>query len=362
MRGRRKFDHLRLAQALEDGPGDTGFGDIHFVHNCLPELDSREINTECSFCGRVISVPLIINAITGGIEEGKMVNRALARAARQLSLPMAVGSQTAALEEIEVSSSFQIAREENPDGFLMANLSASASVQKALQAIEMIRADALQLHLNVPQEVMMPSGEGDSSFKGILENIRQIARSVPVPVIVKETGFGMAREEVLRLLGQGIAALGIDGKGGTNFVKIEGERQWKGFQGQKKAASLLDWGLPTAVSLIEAAEAVASAGAQKVGIIAAGGVRSGLDIAKSLSLGAAAAAVAGPLVKCYYKGGEEAIIIYLSGLIKELRQAMLMLGAKDIFQLQQRPLVILGDTCKWLEQRGITIERFTRRG
>ena len=357
MRGRRKMDHLRLAHELGDGPGETGFDDIHFVHNCLPELGSREISTECSFCGRVFPAPLIINAITGGIEEGARVNRALARAARQLGIPMAVGSQTAALEAEEVCYTFQAAREENPDGFIMANLSAGSSVQKALQAIEMIRADALQLHLNVPQEVMMPPGEGDCSFRGILDNIRRIANSVPVPVMVKETGFGMAREEVLPLLRLGIAALGIDGKGGTNFIRIEGERQ------QEAAAPFLNWGLPTAVSLIEAAEAAAAAGeACKAEIIAAGGVRSGMDIAKSLSLGAAAAAVAGPLVKCFYEGGAESILWYLTKLVAELRQIMLMLGANSIQQLQRRPLMILGATGKWLELRGISVEQYARRG
>lgn len=353
MRGQRKLDHLRLAQSLGDGPAKTGFDDIHFVHNCLPEINSREISTDAVFCGEKFPLPLLINAITGGMEEGKKVNRALARAARQMGIPMAVGSQAAALELSDVCSTYQVVREENPGGFFMANLSAGASPEKVLQAVEMIRADAIQLHLNVPQEVTMPPEEGDSFFRGYLENIRCIAETSPVPVIVKETGFGMAREEALRLLDTGIAALDIEGKGGTNFIRVEEER--KDSHGDDL---FFQWGLSTAVSLVE----VAGVAAGKADIVAGGGIRSGLDIARVLSLGAGMAGIAAPLVRCFYQGGEEAVIKYLQALEKQLRKAMLMLGAGDVYQLRKKPLVILGETGRWLEQRGISLQAFAMRG
>ncbi len=352
MRGQRKLDHLRLVQALGDGPGETGFNDIHFIHNCLPEVNSQEISTECSFCGKPFPVPLLINAITGGIEEGEKVNRSLAGAALSMGIPMAVGSQAAALESEELYSTYQVVRKENPGGFLIANLSAGASLENVFQAVEMIRADALQLHLNIPQEVMMSPKEGDSSFRGYLHNIRRIAASVPVPVIVKEVGFGMAHEEALRLLDTGIAVLDIGGSGGTNFIRVEGERHHP-----EEVDPFLEWGLPTAVSLVEVAGAVGG----KVEIVASGGIRSGLDIARVLSLGAGMAGIAGPLVRCYYRGGEEAVMRYLSRLEKQLRQVMLMLGAKNIGQLRQKPLVILGETGQWLEERGIRVQGFALR-
>ncbi len=353
MRGQRKLDHLRLVQTLEDGPGNTGFNDIHFIHNCLPELNSREINTDCTFCGKTFPFPLMINAITGGVEEGEKVNRSLAGAARHLGIPMAVGSQAAALEAEETYSTYQVVRKENPDGFIIANLSPGVSPENALTAVEMIRADALQLHLNIPQEAMMPRGEGDSFFRGYLDNIRRIAESVSVPVIVKEVGFGIAREEALRLLDTGIAALDIGGKGGTNFIRVEGERSHP-----EEGEPFFHWGIPTAVSLVEVVEAVDF----KLEIVASGGIRSGLDIARVLSLGAGIAGVAGPLVRCYYGEGEESIIKYLSALEKQLRQVMLMQGAKDIYQLRKRPLVILGETGQWLERRGIRVNHFALRG
>jgi len=353
VRGQRKLDHLRLAQTLGDGPAKSGFDDIHFVHNCLPEINSAEIRTETVFCGKKFPLPLLINAITGGIEEGKRVNRALARAARQMGIPMAVGSQAAALESSNVCSTYQVVREENPGGFFMANLSAGASPEEALQAVEMIRADAIQLHLNIPQEVTMPAEEGDSFFRGYLENIRCIAETAPVPVIVKETGFGIAREEALRLLDTGIAALDIEGKGGTNFIRVEEERK-----GSPREEVFFQWGLPTAVSLVEVAEVAAG----RVDIVAGGGLRSGLDIARVLSLGADMAGIAAPLVRCFYQGGEEAVIKYLQALEKQLRKVMLMLGAGDVYQLREKPLVILGETGRWMEQRGIRLQTFAMRG
>lgn len=353
MREQRKADHLRLVQVLGDGPGRTGFNDIHFVHNCLPEVNPQEISIAASFCGKTFPVPLMINAITGGVKEGEIINRVLARAAREKGIPMAVGSQAAGFESEEARLTFQAAREENPGGFLLANLSAGSSPEKAVQAVEMICADALQLHLNIPQEVMMPPGEGDLILKGYLDNIRHIVRSVSVPVIVKEVGFGISREGAIRLLDTGIAAIDIGGKGGTNFIRVEGERYRP-----EDVEPFLNWGLPTAVSIVEVAEAAAA----KVEIVACGGIRSGLDIARVLSLGAGMTGIAGPLVGCCYEGGEEAVIRYLSRLESQLRQVMLMLGARNIGELQQKPLVILGETGRWLELRGICPGRFALRG
>jgi isopentenyl-diphosphate delta-isomerase len=352
LRKKRKLDHLKLVQKLGDGPAQTGFEDIYFIHNCLPEMDPSEIDTTVQFCHHTSAAPLMINAVTGGIREAEKVNRAFAAVARKLNIPMAVGSQAAALEDPDARYSYEVVREENPDGFIIANIGCSALPEHACEAVKMIEADALQVHLNAPQEAMMPQGEGDLSFRGCLEKITGMVKTVSVPVIVKEVGFGMAKEQAVKLLSTGIKALDVGGKGGTNFIKIEGYRY-----NCEAAQPFLNWGLSTAVSIIEVVE---STGFQ-LEIVATGGIRSGLDVAKALSLGASLAAVAGPLVRCCYHGGETAVEQYLRQLLQELKQVMLMLGTPNLHALRQRPLVILGETGKWLERRGFDLCKYALR-
>jgi len=353
MRKKRKLDHLNLVRNLDDGPGQTGFEDLYFVHNCLPETDPSEIHTDTQFCGRKFGIPLMINAITGGIPEAEEINRALAVVARKMKIPMAVGSQTAALQDRTARFSYEVVRVENPEGFIAANLSAAAAADHALEAVQMIDADALQLHLNISQEVMMERAEGDICFSGYLKNIENIVKVSPVPVIVKEVGHGIGREQAKQLLNTGVAALDIGGKGGTNFIKIEGLRH----NGEAEHP-FLNWGIPTVASLVETVEAAGSL----LDIAAAGGVRSGLDAAKAFSLGACLAGLAGPLVRCYYIGGETAIEDYLQQLQMQLKQVMLMLGAHNITELRDRPIVILGDTGEWLKRRGVDPNLFAQRG
>jgi len=353
LRKKRKREHLELVQKIKDGPASTGFEDIQFVHNCLPEISFEKIDTSTVFCRKKFAFPLMINAITGGIPEAEKINRALAAVARRLKIPMAVGSQAAALEDPSCRFSYEVVREENPDGFIVANIGCSVSTDLAREAVKMIGANALQVHLNAPQEVLMPPGEGELSFEGCLQNLREIAKSVKVPVIAKEVGFGVAKEQAVLLLSTGVKALDIGGKGGTNFIYIEGLRY------NLQAVQLfLDWGLSTAVSLIETVE---SAGIH-LEIIATGGIRSGLDVAKALSLGASLAGVAGPLVRCYYGGGEKALEDYLRNLHRELQQVMLMLGAPDLHKLRQKPLVITGKTGQWLRRRGFDLDKYAQRG
>lgn len=352
MRKKRKLDHLQLVQVLEDGPAETGLKDIHFVHNCLPEVDLSAIDITTQFCQKEIAAPLMINAVTGGVPRAEKVNRVFAAVARKLGIPMAVGSQAAALEDPGVRHSYEIVREKNPDGFIIANVGVSVSPEQAREAIKLVNADALQVHLNAPQEIMMPKGEGDLCFQGRLATVAQIVKSVNVPVIVKEVGFGIAREQALRLLATGAHAVDIGGKGGTNFINIEGSRA-----GSRCVQPFLGWGLATAVSLVEVVESVGF----QMEIVATGGIRSGLDVARVLSLGAGLAGVAGPLVRSFYQGGEEAVENYMGRLLEELKQVMLMLGTPDLPALRRRPLVILGETGEWLERRGFDLNRFACR-
>ncbi|HAP31511.1 MAG TPA: type 2 isopentenyl-diphosphate Delta-isomerase [Firmicutes bacterium] len=359
MRRKRKLDHLNLARLMDDGPLPTGFADIHFVPNCLPELDFGEISTVSSFLGRNVAVPFFINAISGGVAEAKELNRALAYAACQTGIPMAVGSMTAAIEDRSLRHTFTVVREENPDGFVAANLSAGAKPHHCLTAVEMLRADALQLHLNAPQEVMMREGEGDLSFSGFLQNIMDVVELSPVPVIVKEVGFGIAEEQARLLQAAGAAALDTGGGGGTNFIRIESVRK-----SDTGAQPFFPWGLPAVVSLLEVVACTTrggNAGAAVPEIVASGGVRSGLDAAKALALGASLAGVAGPLVRSYYQGGREALLACLQLWQHQLRQAMFMLGVSKPALLKKRPLVVLGETGNWLALRGIDARHLARR-
>jgi len=359
VREKRKKEHLKIIQSLADGPGSSGFEDVHFVHNCLPGTDPARIDMTAFFCQKKLEMPLLINAITGGIPEAEKINRVLARVARKLGIPMAVGSQAAALEDRKNRASYTVVREENPDGFILANVSCLVSPQEACEAVEMIKADALQVHLNAAQEMMMSKGEGDLFWHGYRQKIEQLARTLPVPILVKETGCGIAREQAWALLHTGIAALDVGGKGGANFVLVESHRH--DFGNSDAGKLFAHWGLSTVVSLVEVAEAMKKAGA-RLDIVATGGIRSGLDMAKVLSLGATAAGVAAPLVRCFYRGGEEALEQYLLRLKKELWQTMLLLGAHNLTELRKKPLVILGDTAEWLRCRGVDLHHFARRG
>ncbi len=360
MRSKRKLDHLNLARLMDDGPVSPGFADIYFVPNCLPELAFKEVSTVSSFMGRKVQAPLLINAISGGVPEATGLNRALAFAARSMGIPMAVGSMTAALQDPAVLHTFTVVREENPKGFIAANVSAGIPPRLALEAVKLIGADALQLHLNAPQEGAMPAGEGDLSFRGFLDNIRAVVKASPVPVIVKEVGFGMARVEVRRLLAAGVKVLDTGGSGGTNFIRIESYRR-----NSNGSHPFDSWGLPSAVALLEVVESVNTYSGNEraaIEVVATGGIRSGLDVAKALALGAGMAGVAGPLVRAYYNGGKEAVLKYLQLLHQQLRQTMFMLGVSEPEQLKNRPLVILGETGKWLELRGFDLSSLARRG
>lgn len=349
-RQERKIDHVRLAT---EGSWDTdnGFSDVHLVHNCLPEISLRDISLETELCGHRIGCPVLINAMTGGASPLSEINRSLARLAREFDLPIAVGSQRAALEDPSLESTFRVVREEHPDGILLANLGADASVSDVHRAVAMIGANLLQLHLNPAQELIM--AEGDRDFRGLLKNVTRLVEESPVPVIVKEVGFGIAREEVSRLVEAGVKAIDVGGRGGTNFAGIEfGRKDQAGDPG------LLGWGLTTAVSLVEAV----SVAPERVQIVATGGITWGSEAAKALALGARAVGVAGGVLRELTHGGPERARSFLSGLLEDLRIAMVLTGSRRVSDLAGRPVVITGTTAEWLRLRRVDIAGYALRG
>ncbi|TVY11593.1 type 2 isopentenyl-diphosphate Delta-isomerase [Paenibacillus cremeus] len=351
MRISRKMEHVHHALRLGQS-GKHGFQDVKLIPNCLPGIASDHIALQTQIGELILSSPIIINAMTGGAQETEEINRELAIAARETGLAMAVGSQMSALRNPEVSSSYEVVRKVNPEGIVFANLGSEATVEQARQAIEMLRADALQIHLNVMQELIMP--EGDRNFSGMLERIEAIVRQVGIPVIVKEVGFGMVSESAEALLDCGVQIIDVGGRGGTNFAAIENARR------EQPMEWLNDWGCTTSVALLEALEAKRSHTSQ-VSIIATGGIGEAVDICKALTLGASAVGMAGGLLKLLRSDGTEALIKRIESLHSELRLLMTAMGSRTMASLAEAPVVITGETAAWCTARGISTEAYARR-
>ncbi|OPX83867.1 MAG: Isopentenyl-diphosphate delta-isomerase [Pelotomaculum sp. PtaB.Bin104] len=334
---------------LEPSKATNGFEDVHLLHDAISGLNLDDIDSTCFFMGKKLQAPLLINAITGGHPGVMAINRSLARVARETGLAMAVGSQMAGLEDSGVQETYEIARRENPDGVILANLSAGASPEQAMAAVKMIAADGLQLYLNIPQELVMR--EGDRDFNGIIANIGQVVLSLDVPVIVKEVGCGLSGGTISALYDAGVRYVDVGGQGGTNFIAIEAMRS-----GKEISQSLLHWGIPTAVSLLEGGEL-----GLPLALIASGGLESGIDVAKAVALGAVLAGIARPLLKELLEKSEEALLKKVNGIIHELRLVMLMSGAENLEKMARKPVIITGKVAEWTQRRGIDISGYARR-
>src|SRR3954467_13014741 len=222
-RSTRKWDHIQFALA-KGQDRLTGLNDIVFVHQSLPDIGLRHISLDTKIGELFLSSPIFINAMTGGGgEKTRFINRDLARVAKEYGMAIAVGSQMSALKNAEEEKTYRIVREENPTGIVIGNLGSEATVEDAKRAVEMVEANALQIHLNVIQELTMP--EGDRDFSGALKRIEAIVNGIDQPVIVKEVGFGMNKDVVSQLYSIGVTIVDIGGYGGTNFSKIENERR-----------------------------------------------------------------------------------------------------------------------------------------
>ncbi|HWJ02205.1 MAG TPA: type 2 isopentenyl-diphosphate Delta-isomerase [Verrucomicrobiae bacterium] len=348
MRESRKLDHIRWALDLPDGPAPSGLDDIKLVHNALPGINRDEISIATEAFGCRLAAPILINAITGGNLQVLEVNRMLARAARETGLGIAVGSQTGAILVPELAETFSVVRRENPRGLVIANVGAGVDPKAALTAVEMIEANALQVHLNVPQELAM--GEGDRNFSGIAENIARLVEVMPVPVVVKEVGFGIAKETALQLQRMGVTWLDIGGAGGTNFISIEHRR------GQQTVVPE-DWGISTACSLGEVA-----ASCPGLRIIASGGIRTPLETIKCLCVGASLVGIAGLWLKILLQQSYEDLLINVSKFGEDIKTVMLMLGVKGLIELPHIPAVFSGATREWLTERGVDTRLWAQRG
>lgn len=331
----RKADHIRINLEEDVRSGlSTGLERYHFVHQALPELDLGAVDTSVSWFNKRLRAPLLISSMTGGTAEAQRLNRTLAEAAQTAGIAMGLGSQRAAVEDSRLAPTFQV-RSVAPDILLFANLGAvqlnyGYGLDQCRRAVEMIGADALVLHLNALQEAVQP--EGDANFAGLLNKIEAICRGLPMPVIAKEVGWGFSEKAARQLAAAGVAAIDVAGAGGTSWSQVEMHRARTESQ-RRIAAAFIDWGIPTAEAIQNVRQA-----APDLPVIASGGLRDGIEVAKCLALGAGLCGLASPFLKAAAVS-VEAVAETIAELAREVRVAMFAAGAGSIAVLQATPLV-----------------------
>jgi isopentenyl-diphosphate delta-isomerase len=333
--GQRKRDHIRI-NLDEDVThlATTGLERYRFVHQALPEIDLADIKLDAALLGHPLRAPLLISSMTGGTDQAQQINRRLAEAAQATGIAMGLGSLRALLEQPETIDTYHV-RPWAPDILLLANLGAvqlnyGYDASDCLRAVEMVAADGLILHLNALQEALQP--EGDTRWSGLLAKIASVCRALPVPVIAKEVGWGISAKTAQRLADAGVAAIDVAGAGGTSWSQVEMHRASSEID-RRIAAHFRDWGIPTAESLVAIRAALPD-----LPIIASGGLRHGLDVAKVVALGAELAGAAGPFLRAAVRSSE-AVHELIQEFTRTLRVAMFAVGARDISSLRSTPPV-----------------------
>jgi isopentenyl-diphosphate delta-isomerase len=310
--------------------GNTnGLERYRFTHCCLPELNRSEIDLATRFLGKSLGAPLLISSMTGGTEQAKTINCRLAEVAQQYKLAMGVGSQRVAVENPQVADTFAV-RSLAPDILLFANLGAvqlnySYGLDECLRVIDLLEADALILHLNPLQECIQPNG--DTNFRGLLNKIAIVCSNLPVPVIVKEVGNGISATIAQQLLDAGVTAIDVAGAGGTSWAKVESERALNEKQ-RRLGLTFAEWGLPTA-ECITTIRAIAP----EIPLIASGGLRNGLDVAKAIALGADVSGLAWPFLQAAAESAD-AVEALVQVLMAEITTVLFCTGNATLSQLK----------------------------
>lgn len=341
----RKDDHVNHALEQYADRGLTDFDQVSFVHHSLRSVDVASVDYSTQIGNIRLETPFFINAMTGGSEWTKAINGKLAEVARQTGLAMAVGSMSAAMKDASQWDSFLIAREVNPDGIIFANLNPNYTSSDARSAVEKLGADAIQIHVNAAQEIVME--EGDRQFSHWSDNIRDIVENSNVDVIIKEVGFGMSRETIEDLMALGVKTIDVSGSGGTDFAKIESDRQ-----SDRRMAYLSGWGQSTVQSLLEA-----SPYKNKVDLIASGGIRHPLDFAKAFALGAQAVGMSGPFLNSVMNHGVEETVKRVEEWKEELARLMALLGTTTLAELRNSKLHYSMKLLNYCRQRDIQLHQ-----
>ncbi|KZX12567.1 type 2 isopentenyl-diphosphate Delta-isomerase [Methanobrevibacter filiformis] len=345
----RKLEHLLICKHFDVQYKNkkTGLKDIELVHKALPEIDKEKIDISTSIFGKKLNSPLFITAITGGHPSATTINRELAIAAESEKIALGLGSQRAAVENKDLIESYSVAREYAPSTLLVGNIGAP-QIEYASKAVEMLDGDILAVHLNPLQESIQPEGDLDAS--GYVESIGRIVDEVDIPVLIKETGTGISGSDAKLLEEQNVSYIDVAGAGGTSWAAVETYRSEDKYLGEL----FWDWGIPTAVSTVEVSNSV------DIPIISSGGIRTGLDAAKAIALGADSVGMALPIMKKAFIGHGE-IIKFIKLFNESLKIAMFLVGASNIEELKNSSLIIKGETKEWLDLRGFNTEKYARR-
>ncbi|MGB3638780.1 MAG: type 2 isopentenyl-diphosphate Delta-isomerase [Rivularia sp. (in: cyanobacteria)] len=333
----RKADHIRicLEEDVQFRQTTNGLERYHFDHCCLPEIDRSEIDISTTFFGKLMNAPLLISSMTGGTPEAKTINTRLAKVAQHYRLAMGVGSQRVAVENPDVFDTFAV-RKYAPDILLFANLGAiqlnyNYGLDECLRVVDLLEADALILHLNPLQECIQP--KGDTNFRGLLDKIETLCKKLPVPVIVKEVGNGISAKMAHKLIGAGVAAIDVAGAGGTSWALVESERAENVLQ-RRLGRTFADWGVPTA-DCITGIRSIAP----DFPLIASGGLRHGVDVAKAIALGADIGGLAMPFLQAA-TSSEATLFDLAKVLIAEISTVLFCTGNATLEQLQQTDSLI----------------------
>lgn len=328
----RKADHLRicLEEDVQFRRLTNGLDRYSFTHCCLPELDFAEVDLSTKFLGKKLNAPLLISSMTGGTEKAKTINGRLAQAAQKHGLAMGVGSQRIAVENPDLAHTFAV-RSLAPEAILFANLGAvqlnyTYGIEQCLRVVDILKADALILHLNPLQECIQP--RGDTNFKSLIDKIKQLCQQIDVPVIVKEVGNGISVAMATKLIEAGVDAIDVAGAGGTSWAKVEGERAETNLQ-RRLGKTFADWGISTADCIVQIREQY-----QDLPLIASGGLRDGIEVAKAIALGADLAGLALPFLQAASES-EAALDELVELLIAEIKTVLFCTGNANLAELKQ---------------------------
>ncbi len=328
----RKADHLRicLEEDVQFRRVTNGLEKYRFTHSCLPELNLEQVDLSTTFLGKKLAIPLLISSMTGGTEEAKLINYRLAQTAQTYGLAMGVGSQRVAVENPDTAHTFAI-RQVAPDALLFANLGAvqlnyTYGLEQCLRVVEILEADALILHLNPLQECIQP--KGDTNFKGLLAKIQILCDKISVPVIVKEVGNGISLAMAEKLIAAGVDAIDVAGAGGTSWAKVEGERAENNLQ-RRLGRTFGDWGIPTAECIVQIRNRYPD-----IPLIASGGLRNGMEVAKTIALGADLAGLAFPFLQAA-SDSPSALDELVEILMAEIRTVLFCTGNRNLTELKR---------------------------
>ena len=330
----RKNDHIRinLEEDIQSGL-TTGLEDFALCHSALPEINLEDVTTACTFLGYSLSFPLIISSMTGGNVEGAKINRYLAEAAQDQGVALGLGSQRAMLEQPKMSSTFQV-RKYAKSIPIFGNIGAvqfnyGLTFDDCIRLVDTVQANGLIVHLNPLQEALQP--EGETRFSGLLKNIEVLCKNATFPVIVKEVGWGLSKKVARQLIGAGVSALDVAGAGGTSWSQVEANRI-SDKRSQRIAFEFREWGIPTAKSILQVRET-----SKRIPLVASGGIKNGIDIAKCIVLGADICGMAGRLLKAATISPQETIdeIIEIK---QQMRIAMFATSSRDIKTLISRKI------------------------